>query len=76
MTETHTHLLSAGSGGMVGMCARRTETQWRLFPVARAQKYRHGCGLLYKHTSLESAQLTVCLYVCVCHTVTSVPEPC
>lgn len=50
---------------MVGMSAHRTETQWCLFPLARVQKYRHGCGVLYKQTSLESAQLTVCLFVCV-----------
>ncbi len=78
-THTHTHTCCpAGASSMVGMCAQRTETQWRSFPVARARKYCHGCGLLYKDASLESAQLTVflCVCVCVCHTVTSVPELC
>lgn len=38
VTETHTHLLSAASGSMVGMCAHRTATQWRSFPRLRVHR--------------------------------------
>lgn len=44
---------------MVGMCARRTETQRRL---NCAQKYHQGCGVLYKtHLVRKCAAECVCV---------------